>query len=64
MLDQDLQYVGDYISQLTKLLTDTPRDVMVEIVSILRKAREDGQRVFCFWKTVVAPLRLHTWHAT
>lgn len=48
MLDQDLQYVGDYISQLTKVLTDTPRDVMVEIVSTLRKAREDGQRVFVF----------------
>ncbi|MFC2055727.1 SIS domain-containing protein [Chloroflexota bacterium] len=48
MLDQDLQYVGDYISQLTKLLTDTPRAVMVEIVSILRNAREEGQRVFVF----------------
>jgi D-sedoheptulose 7-phosphate isomerase len=48
MLDQDLQYVGDYISQLTKVLTDTPCDVMVEIVSTVRKAREDGQRVFVF----------------
>lgn len=48
MLDQDLRYVGDYISRLTEVLTDTPRDVMVEIVSTLRKAREDGQRVFVF----------------
>ena len=46
--NQDLQYVEGYLSRLEAVISNTPREAMVEIASTLRKAQEDGQRVFVF----------------
>lgn len=48
MHNQDHQYIEQYLSQLEMVISNTSREVMVEISSTLRKAQEDGQRVFVF----------------
>lgn len=48
MDDQDLQYIEKYLSQLAEVLSNTPREVILEIASTLREAQDNNQQVFVF----------------
>ena len=48
MTKQDIIYVDNYLQQLTAVISELPREPVIEITSILREARETGRHIFVF----------------